>query len=262
MNTETGLLEPSLNRLVNGLVSKDFKFVTPEATTQQMREQVAKFDKERTGLTGRLFALMLGGTDMPDIAKTITKHIVAFGAEDVNDAELATLQQLMRAFFPLSAIAFSKVYGPRFVAIVDGDDCTQSELSSAMDRFEQINLCIMPLGGRLSIKLFGKSILGINASTATGSLLIAVSNSQRAGLVRRWVKDRPLHSDTMLNQLKERFGRWQFWAKAVVGMVEYKPHQLRQEAIVLDAQTGSATSTASPRVGFEFGFALSDIAST
>ena len=253
-------LEAALNRLVNGLVAKEFTFVTPEATPQQMQERLANFDEGRLWLGSKLFGFLIGGADMPDFAKTITRRVVAFGAEKIDDAELATLQQHMRAYFPLCAIAFSKMYGPRFVVIVDGDSMTQSQLFEALDRFQEINLCMMPLGGRLSIKLFGKSIMGINASAATGSMIVVTSTIERAGLLRQWVNSKPLHSDTMLSQMKERFTRWQFWAKAVFGFIEVTPNQLRQEVIVLDAQTGQSTSTASPRLGFEFGFSLSDVA--
>ncbi len=260
VNAHKAQFEASISRLVNGLVAKGFKFVTPEATPQEMHERLAKFDEERTGLTGRLFSFFIGAYDMPDVAKTIAKHVVGFGSQDVDDAELASLLQRMRSCFPLCAITFSKTYGPRFVVIIDGDSCTQSELFAAMDRFQEINLCIMPLGGRLSIKLFGKSIATVNASAATGSLIIVASTTQRASALRQWVSSKALHSDTTLNQLRERFTRWQFWAKALVGMIEYKPHQLRQEVIVLDAETGQPTSTVSPRMAFEFGFVLTDIA--
>jgi hypothetical protein len=245
---------------MNGLLAKEYTFVTPEASPEQMHERLAQFDTGRLWLSGKVFGFLIGGADMPDFVKTITKHVVAFGAESVNDAELATLQQLMRASFPLCAFSFSKLYGPRFAAIVSGDDITQSELFESMERFQQINLCMMELGGRLSLKLFGKSIVGLNASAATGSMVLVTSTTERASLLRQWVSSKPLHNDTLIEQMKERFSRWQFWAKAVFGMIEYKPNQLRQEVIVLDAQTGGATSTASPRMGFEFGFALTDIA--
>jgi hypothetical protein len=196
---------------------------------------------------------------VPGLVEAVTKRVVGFGTERVGDEELAALQQTMRSHFPLCAFSFSQMYGPRFVAILDGQDLPQSGLHEAMDRFEQINLCMMRLGGRLELKLFGKSVVGINGSGATGSLIVVDSDTEHAGLLRQWVRGKPLRNDTILNQMKERFTRWQFWAKAVVGMIEYKPHQLRQEVIVLDAQTGQATSTTSPRLGFEFGFSLNDI---
>ncbi|MFB2982142.1 hypothetical protein [Microseira sp. BLCC-F43] len=252
-------LEDSLNRLVNGLISKGFTFVTAEASPQQMHEQLNKFDERRLSLGDRIFGFLISGSDMPEFAKTITQRVVAFGAEDVDDKALATFQELMRSNFPLCAFAFTGMYGPRFVAIVSGDSIEQLELFEAMDRFQQVNLCLMELGGRLSLKLFGKSLLGINSSSATGSMILVTSTTERANIMRQWVRSKPLRNDTMTNQLKEMATRWQFWAKAAIGMIEYKPHQLRQEVIVLDAQTKQATSTASPRLGFEFGFALEEI---
>jgi hypothetical protein len=197
---------------------------------------------------------------MPEFIKVITEHVVGFGAGKVDDEDLATLQQLMKSCFPLCAFAFSRLYGPRFLAIIDGESIAQQDVFESMDKFEQINLCMMELGGRLELKLFGKSVVGINSSAATGSLVIVASSTNRAGVLRQWVSSKPLHNDTMVNQMKERFTSLKFWAKAAFGMIEYKPHQLRQEVIVLDAQTGQATSTASPRLGFEFGFSLEDIA--
>lgn len=249
----------SLNCLARMLIAKGFTFVTPEASPEHMNAQLAKFDEGRLWLGGKVFSLLLGGADLPEFAQTITKHVVAFGAEQVDDAELAALQQLMRSCFPLCAFAFSKLYGPRFVALINGDNLTQAELCELMDQFQQVNFCMMGLGGRLSLKLFGKSILGINGSAATGSLFIVTSTTERANRLHQWVHDQPLHSDTMINQMKESLTRWQFWAKAAFGMIEYKPHQLRQEAIVLNTQLGQAVSSASPRLAFEFGFSLEDL---
>ncbi len=252
-------LEASLDRLVNGLIAKEFTFVTPESSAQEMQEELARFDEGRLWLNGKVFGFLMGGADVPDFVKTVTEHVVAFGTEQVDDKELAALQQLMRLSFPLCAFAFSKLYGPRFAAIVNGDSLTPGELFEAMDRFQQINLCMMDLGGRLSLKLFGKSIVGLNNSAATGSMVVVASSTKRSQLLRQWVSSKPLRSDTAINQMKELFSRWQFWAKALFGMIEYQPHQLRQEVIVLDAETGAAASTASPRLGFEFGFGLADV---
>jgi hypothetical protein len=255
-------LATALDRLVNGLVAKEFFFLTPETSAQQLQERLARFDEGRLGIFSKVFSFALGATDMPGFVKTIAGRVVSLGASSVNDEDLANLHRVMSSSFPLSAIAFSRLYGPRFVAIVDGDGITQPELVEAMNLFEQINLCMMDLGGRLELKLFGKSIAGLNCSAATGSLIVVAGDSERAGLLRQWVNSKPLRSDTAWNQMKERFTSFWFWAKAAVGIIEYKPHQLRQEAIVLDAQTGKATSTASARLGFEFGFSLSDIAAT
>lgn len=250
-------VEASLNRLVTGLVNREFTFVTPDAAP--LREGLAQFDRSRAGLVGKVFGYALGATDAPEFVKTITKHVIGFGAEKVDDEDLAHLHAVMCSCFPLCAFAFSKVWGPRFVAIVDGQDLTQQDLGAALDAFETINHCLMQLGGRLELKLFGKSVLGVEGSSATGSLIVVAPDTDRAEQLRRWAGARPLHSDTVVNQMKESLGRWQFWVKATFGFVEYKPHQLRQEAIVLDAGTGRATSTASPRVGFEFGFSLGDV---
>lgn len=137
---------------------------------------------------------------------------------------------------------------------------TQQELFDAIDQFQQINAYMMALGSRLQIQLFGRAIASLNSSAATGSMMIVTSNTERAHVVRQWVKSKEMRSDTVVNQAKELLSRWQFWAKFLFGMAEYKPHQLRQEAVVLDAQTGQATSNVSPRIGIEFGFGLEEIA--
>lgn len=253
-------LDAALARLVNGLAAKEFTFVTPESSAGQMQDGLATFDDRRLWLTGKMFGFLMGGADLPEFARTIAGRVIGFGAEKADDGELAALQQLMRASSPLCAFGFSTLYGPRFAAVVNGDDVTEAGLSVALERFQQVNLCMMQLGGRLSLKLFGKAVAGFKTSAATGSLILVASTTRRADQLRGWLASRPLRNDTIFNQMKETFSRWQFWAKAVFGMIEYKPHQLRQEAVVLDAQANQATSTASARLPFEFGFGLGDVA--
>jgi hypothetical protein len=253
-------LEKALERVVSGLAAKEYNFLASDESPEAMREQLEKFDEGRLGITGKVFGLALGLTDLSGVVKTITKHVVGFGVQEVDGEDLAALRDLMLSSFPLAAVAYSRLYGPRFLAVVAGDDLKREEFVEAIDRFERINLVMMELGGRLTLKLFGRSVLGVNGSSATGSLVVLASSTARANVLREWAAARPLHSDTMLNQMKERFTSLRFWAKAAIGLIEYKPNQLRQEVLVLDAQTGRVTSTASPRLGFEFGFALEDIA--
>lgn len=253
-------IEAALARMMAGLAAKEFAFVTPEATSQHLQRRLARFDEGRANLSGQALGLGFGLAGAPVLVTTLAKQVVGFGAEQVADEELAALQRLMRTHFPLCAIAFSRLYGPRFVAIVDGDAVAQQALHGAMDRFQEINLYMLQLGGRLSLKLFGRAVAGIRASAATGSLILVAGSGGRAELLRQWAAGKPLHSDTIVTQMKERFSSVSFWAKAVVGFIEYKPHQLRQEVIVLDAESGRATSTAAPRLAFEFGFSLGDIA--
>ncbi len=259
VDTKAQGIDVALTQIIRGLSSKGYRFVTCDTSVQEMQHGLVQFDEGRLWLGGKLFSFVLGGSDLPAFAQSITEHVVGLGTEEVEDAELEKLQQLMRDSFPLCAFAFSKIWGPRFTAVANGDEVSPEELFTALDRFEVISHCMMELGGRLTLKLFGKSVLGLNGSAATGSLLLVASTTERAVALRQWVASKPLRSDTIVNQLKERFSRWQFWAKAAIGMIEYKPHQLRQEVIVVDAQSSQATSTASPRFGFEFGFSLSDI---
>jgi hypothetical protein len=258
VNANTKQLENSLNRLVSGLISKGFMFVTTETSAQQMQEQVSKFDEGRLQLTNKLTDVMFSVYGVPVIAKKITELVFVLGVDKANDTELATLHQLMQSNFPLCAISFSKIYGPRFVPIINGDSITQQDFFVIMDRFQEINLSMLALGGRLALKLLGKPF-SFNVSSATGSIIFIASTTQRANVLRQWISSKPLRSDTVINELKKRVTRWQFWAKAVFGLIEYAPHQLRQEAIVLDVQIGQATSTAAPRLSFEFGFSLNEI---
>jgi hypothetical protein len=258
VNANTKQLENSLNRLVSGLISKGFMFVTTETSAQQMQEQVTEFDEGRLQLTKKLTDVMFSVYGVPVIAKKITELVFVLGVDKANDTELAELHQMMQSNFPLCAISFSKINGPRFVPIINGDSITQQDFFVIMDRFQEINLSMLTLGGRLALKLLGKPF-SFNVSSATGSIIFIASTTQRANVLRQWISSKPLRSDTVINELKKRVTRWQFWAKAVFGLIEYTPHRLRQEAIVLDVQIGQATSTATPRLSFEFGFSLNEI---
>jgi predicted transcriptional regulator len=253
------LLEGLIDYLVNVLVSKEFTFVTTEASPQKMHEKLIEFDDKRLWLGGKMLGFLMTGSDIPAFVTNISGRVISLGAEDVEDEALIAIQKIMKSRFPLCAFSFSRLYGPRFAAIISGDHFTRQELFETLDKFEQVNLRMMELGGRLSWKLFGKSVLGINSSSATGSLIIVASTTKRANAIRQRLSEKPLHSDTAINQMKERVTRWQFWAKAAFGSIEYTPHQLRQEVIVLDVESGHVTSTASPRLRFEFGFALSEL---
>ncbi|MDJ0708630.1 MAG: hypothetical protein QNJ46_35650 [Leptolyngbyaceae cyanobacterium MO_188.B28] len=252
-------IERSLNHLINISVNKGYTFIDSDVSQNSIQEQLARFDDRRSGTYNKIFGFMISGYDMPEFAKTISKNVIGFGTEKIDDEELAALQQLMASTFPLCAIGFNQMYGARFLAILNGDTMQKNEFFDALDAFQQINLLMMVLGGRISIKLFGRSLLAVDSSAATGSIIFVSSNTERAQLVRQWLSEKPLHNDTMLNQMKERFTSVKFWAKAVFGFIEVKPHQLRQEAIVLDAQSQQSTSTVSPRLGFEFGFSLDEI---
>jgi len=165
----------------------------------------------------------------------------------------------MRENFPLCAITVSKIYGPRFVAVVDCDDMTQDRLSEIIERFTMINLFNLQLGGRLTLKLLGNTALKLHGSSATGSMILITSKTRQAAVLREWVKQIPLHNDTALAQVKKMGKDPKFWAGLALGMVQYRPNQLRQEVIVLDAQSGLITSTESLRLPLEFGFSLPDI---
>lgn len=252
-------IQDSLQHLVNGLVAKGFSFMAPETTSDDWQKQIAEYDKGRLWLSKKIFGFAMGGADLPGFAETVMEHAIGFGTKKVEDADLLTLKKMMLESFPLCATGYSKLYGPRFVGILPGDDLTEEGLYGTLDAFQEINLQMMLLGGRMVLKLLGQPILGLNNSAATGTLVLVGSKSRTAEVLRDWVSNKPLQSDTIVNQIKERFSRWQFWAKAVFGMIEYKPHQLRQEIIILDAESKQATSTARPRLGFEFGFSLGDI---
>jgi hypothetical protein len=252
-------LERSLSRLMGSLVASNFTFVMPGASQEQFRQQLVKYDDARAAMSQEIFGFVIDMTSVPEFLKIVMGHVVGFGVMEADGRELAALQRLMRSSFPLCAIAFSKLYGPRFVALLHGENITYQEYIRALNRFEQINLSMMPLGGRLTLKLLGKTVAGINSSAATGSMIILASSPSRAELLRQWVRRRPVRNDTMLNQLKARARSPKFWVKALLGAVEYQPHQLRQEVIVLDLTTGHATSSVYPRLGIEFGFSLSNI---
>lgn len=248
-----------IKRLMDGLIANDYTFVTSELSAEQMQREVATFDENRSGLMAKMFGLGIGMSDVPGVMKFITKNVVGFGSEAVDTTELAQLRAYMHESFPLCAFSFSRIYGPRFLAIVDGDAITQEQFLAAVDRFEQVNVCMLQLGGRVALKLFGKTMFGINSSAASGTLVVLANTTGRAAILKQWAAMRPLHSDTIVNQMRQRFTSVKFWAKALVGFIEYTPHQLRQEIVVVDGLTRQASSTASPRLPFEFGFSLDAI---
>jgi len=252
-------LEKTLSRLMSSLVANDFTFVMPGASPRQFQQQLVKYDDARAAMSQEIFGFVIDMANVPEFLKIVMGHVVGFGVMEADERELTALQRLMCSSFPLCAVAFSKLYGPRFVALLHGESITYQEYIRALNRFEQINLSMMPLGSRLTLKLLGKAVAGINSSAATGSMIVLASSPGRAELLRQWVKRRPVRNDTMLNQLKARARNPKLWLKALLGVVEYQPHQLRQEVIVLDLTTGGATSSASPRLGVEFGFSLSEI---
>lgn len=59
--------------------------------------------------------------------------------------------------------------------------------------------------------------------------------------------------------MNERFTLLRSQATAPAGLIDYEPHALRRDAVVLDAKSGRALGAAYPRSGFEFGFATEDV---
>ncbi|MEM7015488.1 MAG: hypothetical protein AAF585_28850 [Verrucomicrobiota bacterium] len=231
-----------------------------KGTSADMQDEFRKFDDARSKLSNKVFRLVGSGSDLPEIATKVIDNVFSLGVEAADDKELDSLQRKMQSSFPLCGLSFSRLYGPQLVAIISGDDVTDAELITTINRFQQINLCLMELGGRSVIKLFGKTFGRLKNKVAVGSLIIVASDAERVTHVRQLLAALPMRNDTAINQMKQIFSRWQFWLKACVGLIEYKTSQLRQEVVVLDSSTGTATSTASPRWSFEFGFSLSDLA--
>lgn len=253
-------LEAALSRLVNGLIAKDFTFVTTGGSQRRFQEKLVRYADARAGLPHDLIGIALDLGGMPEVVKIVAKHVVSFGTDMVDDKELAALHELMRSSFQYCAVSFSKVYGPRFVVLINGDAISPPQFRKAALYFEKINQCMMSLGGRLNLKLLGKPVAGINAHAATGSMIILVSSAGRAQqLSQQLVRTRPFGSDKRWGQLKTRVASPISWAKAAFSVLDYRPTQLRQEAIILDVTTGRATSTVPLRLGMEFGFSLKDI---
>ncbi len=251
-------IEDKLQKIIGGLSAKKFLFLKSEQNANDFKERIEKFDEKRLNLTRKLFNFYIGITDCPPIAQTIMKNIFSFTAINVEEKELQKLQNLMVDNFPLCCMSAGAMCGPRFVPIIYDDNLTKDEILDAIERFQNINLTMLPLGGRLALKIFGTK-LRMNASSVTGSLIIISPNPDRTKFIQNIIDNIPFESDTILNQLKERFSRWQFWVKSLIGFIEYKPNQLRQEIIIVDSQTGTAKSNINPRLGFEFGFELRNI---
>ncbi|MEM9272803.1 MAG: hypothetical protein AAGA80_07540 [Cyanobacteria bacterium P01_F01_bin.143] len=125
-------VEEALNHLVNVLIDKGFTFVTSDISPNHMQDQLTSFDQRRLKTYGKVFGFMISGYDMPGFVKTISKNVVGFGTEKIEDEELAALQQLMQSTFPVCAVAFNQLYGARFIAIVNGDSMTKNEVFNAL----------------------------------------------------------------------------------------------------------------------------------
>lgn len=262
-NEQSAKWDATLTQAVQGLVSKGFSFLATTQTAQEFCRQVDEFDQKRTVLTQQVFNLLNSfgfgmSSETPEYLRLVSKHIIGFGTQDISDEDLGVLHETIKDWFPLCAITFARLHGPRFVPIINGDCLTQQEFVAVVNQFQLVNLALLEVGGRLQVKLFGMG-LNVQGSSACGSLIVIASDTQRARQLGQWGKQLDLHSDTVWNQIKERATRWQFWAKAVFGILEYKPNQLRQEVIVIDAQTGLATTSAAGRIGLDFGFAIDEI---
>lgn len=251
-------MEDALMTMAQGLISAGFKFIDIQDNHATFQEAVSEFDKERTSLCNSIAKMAFGG-QLPGFLGEISDKIVGIGVDAVDDEEIQLLYEHVQKTFPLAAFAFSKLYGPRIVPIISGQHLDRSLFFHQIDQFEVINQLLLALGSRGTLTLFGKSFVGIHGGGATGSLVVVTPTTQRAEEVQRWAAERPLQSDTAWNNLTQAASRWQFWTKLLIGMIEYKPYQLRQEIVVIDAESGTATSTASMRLPFEFGFGLGDL---
>ena len=110
------------------------------------------------------------------------------------------------------------------------------------------------------MKVLGRKLINLGqSSVTTGSICFLVSTSEKEALLRRVVASIDMHSDTILNQMKEIFSDWKTWVGMAFGFVTYKPFQLRQEAIIYNTVTNILESNIHPRIPFEFGFSLEDI---
>lgn len=248
-----------LARLATGLTRKGFTFLEADPDGTAIRNSLEASDRRMLSLTRTGFSLAMCGVDLPVLTRVVSGHVIGFGADAVADKDLAALRELMSDSFPVSAIAFSQFHGPRFAAVVGAKELNGDAMGATLDQFEQVTTTLMPLGGRLSLKLLGRTVLGMNCSSATGSLFVVARTTREAAGIRQRLGERPLRNDSAWNQIKESACRWQFWAKAALGVVESRAHQLRQEVIVVDTETGTVSSTATARIPFEFGFALSDV---
>ncbi|MFO1041385.1 MAG: hypothetical protein U0941_06335 [Planctomycetaceae bacterium] len=248
-----------LGRIAAGLASKGFTFLDTDPDGASIRNGLDASDRRKCSLANMGFRLGMCGADLSALARIVSGQVIGFGADAVADEELAALRGLMADAFPVSAIAFSQIYGPRFAAIVEATELNGDSMGATLEQFERVNTILMPLGGRLSLKLFGRTVMGMNHSSATGSLFVVARTASEATDIRQRLAGHPLRNDTAWNQLKQSACRWQFWAKAAFGMVEYLPNQLRQEVLVVDVETGNVTSTATGRCPFEFGFSLSAV---
>jgi hypothetical protein len=269
-SVNTNLLEPTqlvgqipvaslaLERIVNLLPTKDYGFIT-HGKSGDLMKKIEAFDQFRTGIGSKLFGFMIGGSDLSTLSQKLLKNTIGFGTVAVTDQELNKLIEELCDSFPISALKVSRYMGPMYTAILCGDTAKQEQIISAVTKFQQLNESLLHIGGRATVRLLGKNVAELKGSHAIGNLIVITSTSSRAAVVREWVSKIPLRNDTALNQFKSRFSRWQTYAKLVVGMVEVQVEQLKQEVIIVDAETNRATSSVSLRLPYEFGFSLKSL---
>ena len=240
----TNALETSLNQLVELLVAKRFVFFQPESSVSDMQEYATAYDKYRTEIFNRLTGLVMMPMEGPDLLKKILNNIMRLGTEKIDDEMLTSLHELIESHFLVCALGSHFSLGPRFVAILVGDEMSYDEIMDALSHFEKINLLLMQVGGRWCIKVLGKTMLRMDYANSTGSMIILTSSTDKFNLLRQWLKDRPLRCDTVINQLRK---------------FQVRPQQIRQEVVIWDVKANQAISTVAPRISFEFGFSLNDL---
>lgn len=184
------------------------------------------------------------------------------GFEAANDDNLLKLKQTILSMFPVTGLSVSWFYGPRFVTVINGDLLTDHEFDATVERFETINLWLMEFDKHSLFKALGKSFGRAKTRSAVGSLIVVASSSRRAGQLRQLLASAPLRNDNLMAQFKDIFWRWDCLPRLLFGRTKMLITQLRQEIVVLDSASFMATSTASCRATFEFGFSLRDIAAS
>lgn len=250
-----------VSEITQKLSQKGFTLILKGEDAEKYASGLTKYESQIGTIANRLtWFLVSADPDVGSVSKYLNK-IFSFGIESSNHESVAGVCQKMLGSFDFNAVKFGLMSsGATYLTIVDADHLSQDKIREAVECFVKINMERLALGGKTQLKILGRSMMNLGQSSiVSGSLCFLVSTSQKEAVVRQTLESIDLHSDTILNQMKEIFGDWKTWVGLAFGFVRYKPLQLRQEAIIYNITTNTLSSNVKPRIPLEFGFSLEDI---
>jgi hypothetical protein len=251
----------TVSLITQKLSDKGFAFILKDEDVEKYAGGLTKYESQMGNIANRLTWFLVGADpEIGSVSKYFNK-VFSLGIESSSHENIASVCQKMIASFNFNAVKFGMLSGgSAYITLVNADPLSEGEIRESIERFTNINMERLTLGGTTQMKVLGRKLINLGqSSVTTGSICFLVSTSEKEALLRRVVASIDMHSDTILNQMKEIFSDWKTWVGMAFGFVTYKPFQLRQEAIIYNTVTNILESNIHPRIPFEFGFSLEDI---